>query len=164
MRVETTRFGVIEIDPDTVITFTQPIIGFQTLRRFVLLLPGLGGDGGESRVRWLQSTESPDAAFLLMDPRTVCAGYAVELRPEELIELGAHVASDLEVYTLLVVPEDHTQIRTNLKAPIVINPVQRLAKQTILDRQDYPIQLFLLTEKRSSGDSGESAAPEKAVR
>lgn len=163
MRVETTRFGVIEIDPDTVITFTQPIIGFQTLRRFVLLPPP-GGDGGEIRVRWLQSTESPDAAFLLMDPRTVYSGYAVELRAEELVELGAHAASELEVYSLLVVPEDHTQIRTNLKAPIVINPAQRLAKQTILDRQDYPIQFFLLTESREPGEGVEAAFPDKAGR
>ena len=163
MRVETTRFGVLEVDPEAVITFTQPIIGFQTLRRF-LLLPGPGGDGANSRVRWLQSTESPDAAFLLMDPHAVCPGYTVELRTEELVELGAQAASELEVYTLLVVPEDHAQIRTNLKAPIVINPAQRLAKQTILDRQDYPIQFFLTAESHASGEDREAVPPDKAGR
>ena len=84
MRFETTRFGVIEVDPESVITFTQPIVGFQTLRRFVLL-PGPGaGDasGNGNQVRWLQSTESPATAFLLMDPRTVYPAYEIELRPE----------------------------------------------------------------------------------
>ncbi len=164
MKVETTRFGAIEIDLDAVITFTQPIIGFQTLRRFVLL-PGPGGSGGEdSRVRWLQSTESAEAAFLLMDPRSVCPNYKVDLRPDELMELGVAGMSELDIYTLLVVPQDHTQIRTNLKAPIVINPKQRLAKQAILDRQDYPIQFFLLQESKSAEERMEAAPPEEARR
>jgi len=164
MQFETTRFGAIETDPESVITFTQPIIGFQTLRRFVLLPGPASGDGEDSRVRWLQSTESPEAAFLLMDPRSVYPGYTVELRPEEMVELGAAAVSDLEVYTLLVVPQDHTQVRTNLKAPIVINSRQRLAKQAILDRQDYPIQFFLLQESPSSGEPREAAPPEEARR
>ena len=39
MRLETTRFGEIEIDEQSTITFTQPIIGFQEYRRFVVI-PG----------------------------------------------------------------------------------------------------------------------------
>jgi len=166
MRVETTRFGAVDVDPASVITFTQPIVGFQTLRRFVLM-PGPGTEdasGEDSRVRWLQSTESPETAFLLMDPRTVYPSYEVELRPEELMELGADDVSELEVYTLLVVPADHTQIRTNLKAPVVINPKQRLAKQAILERQDYPIQYFLLRESAPSDHRAAITPPEEAGR
>ena len=164
MRFETTRFGAIDVDPESVITFTQSIVGFQTLRRFVLLPGPVGGNGEESRVRWLQSTESPETAFLLMDPRSVCPAYEVDLRPEELAELGAGSLSALDVYTLLVIPPDHTQIRTNLKAPIVINPKQRLAKQAILERQDYPIQYFLLRPSAPAEQCAEDISPEEARR
>jgi flagellar assembly factor FliW len=164
MKFETTRFGAIDIDPEVVITFTQPIIGFQTLRRFVLL-PGPGGGRQEdNRVKWLQSTELAEAAFLLMDPRSVCPDYKADLRAEELMELGVNSVSELDVYTLLVVPLDHAQIRTNLKAPIVINMKQRLAKQAILDRQDYPIQFFLLQESQSSEEPLKATPPEEARR
>lgn len=138
MQLSTTRFGMIEFEEGAIITFTQPIIGFQEYRRF-LLLPG----PDESPVRWLQSTERPDLAFLVMDPRQVMPGYKADIRPDELTELAVSSSAELDVYTLLVVPVDRAQVRTNLKAPIVINPIRRLAKQTILDKSDYPIQFYL---------------------
>lgn len=138
MELITSRFGTLEVDPAAVLTFTQPIIGFQEYRRFVLL-PG----PPESVVRWLQSTDSGDLAFLLMDPRQVAPEYHVNLPAHELTELAVSSEEELEVYTLLVVPDDPARIRTNLKAPVLINPRQRLGKQTILDRSDYPIQFLL---------------------
>ncbi len=145
MRLETTRFGVIEVEADAVITFTQPIIGFNDLRRFVLL-PG----PPDTVVKWLQSVERGDVAFILIDPRMIYQGYEVDLRPDEMAELAVGSATELDVYSLVVVPADHSQVRANLKAPIIVNPVQRLAKQAILERRDYPIQFFLARSQEES--------------
>lgn len=145
MRLETTRFGVIEVDAEAVITFTQPIIGFNDLRRFVLL-PG----PPDTVVKWLQSVERGDVAFILVDPRMVYPGYEVDLQADEMAELAIGSVTELDVYSLVVVPADHSQVRTNLKAPIVVNPVQRLAKQAILERRDYPIQFFLARPREES--------------
>jgi flagellar assembly factor FliW len=150
MRLSTTRFGDLEIDPDEIVTFTQPIIGFQEFRRFVLL-PGPPG----SSLCWLQSTDSGELAFLLMDPRQVIPDYSVPLSPHDLSELAASGAEELEVYSLVVVPEDASKIRTNLKAPIVIHRKLRLGKQMILDRSDYPIQYFLAQAKREEKKAAE---------
>ncbi len=149
MQLQTTRFGPIEIDDAAVITFTQPIIGFQNTRRFVLL-PGPEG----SSVKWLQSTELGDLAFLIMDPRTVVPDYHIELNDVVTSELAVDSVDDLEIYTLLVVPKDPSQVRTNLKAPVLINPKQRLARQLVLERSSYPIQ-FYLAQARPSGGSEE---------
>ncbi len=138
MQLETTRFGTIEVDDDSVITFTQPILGFQEYRRFVLL-PG----STDSVVRWLQSTDSGELAFILMNPCSVVPDYKADLSPQELAELAVTSVDELDIYTLVVVPADQSQVRTNLKAPIMINPKHRLGKQTILERSDYPIQYFL---------------------
>ncbi len=151
MRLETSRFGPLEIDDSTVITFTHPIIGFREFRRFVLL-PGPNG----AAIRWLQSCDDATLAFILMDPRDVIDSYSVKLSDHELSELAVSDLSKLDVYTLVVVPQDKTQVRTNLKAPIVINPKQRLAKQTIMDRADYPVQFYLT-------QAGGGAAPEEAT-
>lgn len=142
MQLETARFGVIDVDPSDEITFTQPIIGFQEYRRFILLPASADG-----LVKWLQSTESGDLAFLLMNPRDLVADYRVKLGPLELSELAVSSVDELEIYSLLVVPDDPAKVRTNLKAPILINPKLRLGRQTVLERSDYPIQFFLAQGK-----------------
>jgi len=138
MQLVTSRFGGIEIDPEQVITLTQPIIGFQEYRRYVKL-PGPEG----SRLVWIQSIDAGELAFLLMDPRQVYGGYELHLGAHELAELAVRSVDELEVYTLLVVPSDPAKIRTNLKAPVLLNLKHRLGKQTILETSDYPIQFYL---------------------
>lgn len=137
MQLDTTRFGTIEVDPDKVITFTQPILGFAEYRRYVVL------PGPSEHLSWLQSTDAIDLAFIVMDPRAVIPDYNVKPKGSELSELAAANADELDVYTLVVVPQDGSQVRTNLKAPILVNPRQRLGKQTILDHSEYPVQYFL---------------------
>ncbi|MBI5090849.1 MAG: flagellar assembly protein FliW [Candidatus Hydrogenedentes bacterium] len=150
MQLNTSRFGTIEVDPNAVITFTQPIIGFQEYRRFVIL-PG----PADSFVKWLQSTDSGELAFIIMDPRLVMPNYDVQTSSHELTELAVTSASELDVYTLVVVPRDQAQVRTNLRAPILINPKLRLGKQTILDKSDYPIQYFLMQAQGGERDNRE---------
>lgn len=145
MQLRTTRFGELEVAETSVITFTQPIIGFQEYRRFVLL-PG----PADSAVTWLQSTESGELAFLLMNPRDVVPDYRVPLGQHELAELAVNTADELSIFTILVVSDDVAKIRTNLKAPVLINPKQRLGKQTVLERSDYPIQFFLAQAREAA--------------
>lgn len=142
MKLETSRFGMLEIDPESIITFTQPILGFQEFRRYILL------PGPSEHLTWLQSTDSTDLAFILMDPRAVVPDYAVDLRQQELSELAVASVDDLNVYTLIVVPQDPSKVRTNLRAPVLINARLRLGKQTILDRSNYPIQFYLAQAKK----------------
>jgi flagellar assembly factor FliW len=151
MKLDTTRFGSIDVDDDSVITFTQPIIGFQEYRRFILM-PGPGNG-----VTWLQSVDSADLAFILMNPRQIMSDYEVVLPQRELTELAVTAADELEVYTIVVVPEDRSQVRTNLRAPILISTKHRLGKQTILERSNYPIQFFLAKEKADQGSAQEAA-------
>jgi flagellar assembly factor FliW len=153
MLFETTRFGPIGIEPDSIITFTQPIIGFQEYRRYVLL-PG----PENSALRWLQSTDSGELAFIVMNPFTVAPDYRIDLQSQEMAELAVTSISELDIYTLVVVPQDRTQIRTNLKAPILINPKHRLGKQTILDGSNYPIQYFLAQDQSQEASHARSNA------
>ena len=150
MEVNTTRFGALHVDPERVITFTQPIIGFPEQRRFVLI-PG----PDDSIVVWLQSVEKGDLAFLLMDPRQALPDYQVSLNAYDLAELAASGMDELDVYTLVVVPRDPSEIRTNLKAPILVNATQRLAKQVVCERSDYPIQFYLARGNQDAPDARE---------
>ncbi len=153
MKLETTRFGSLEIDDQAVVTFTGPIIGFQDYRRFVVL-PGPEDSG----LQWLQSIDSGELAFIIMDPRAVVPDYAIKLGAHELAELAVDSVDQLDVYTLLVVPKNPEQVRTNLKAPVLINPAQRLGKQTILENSSYPVQFLLAQAQQGGQESQEEAA------
>lgn len=150
MQLVTSRFGEISVEGDAVITFTQPIIGFQEYRRFVTV-PGPEASG----LTWLQSTDAGELAFLMMNPRDVVPDYHVPLSTHELAELAVSELAALEIYTLLVVPADKKKIRTNLRAPILISRGQRLGKQAVLERTDYPIQFYLATAKAGARPEGE---------
>jgi len=156
MQLRTTRFGTVDVADDSIITFTQPIIGFQEFRRFVLL-PG----PDDSAVVWLQSTESGELAFLLMNPRDVVPDYTVKLGQHELAELAVSSMGELDIYTILVVSQDISKVRTNLKAPVLVNAKQRLGKQTVLERSDYPIQFFL-AQARNAAPSPEEVSNARA--
>jgi flagellar assembly factor FliW len=143
--VETTRFGAIAYEPGDVITFTQPILGFNAYRRF-LMLPG-----PSPFLHWLQSTEAGELAFILMDPCSVVPDYSASVSKHDLAELAADDVSELEVHTIVVVPPDPSKIRTNLKAPVLLHRAQRLGKQVVLDRSDYPVQFHLAQVAPASG-------------
>jgi|GEM_PF-146323 len=151
MQLETSRFGSIDVDPNDIITFTQPILGFQDYRRFVLL------PGPSSYLKWLQSTDAGELAFIVMDPSVVVPDYAIGIRPAELSELAVTSVDELDVYTLVVVPEDKMKVRTNLRAPVLVNPKLRLAKQALLDHSDYPIQFFLAQPQQGQGQAREAS-------
>lgn len=144
MLLETTRFGKVEVDPNDIITFTQPILGFQEFRRYILL------PGPSDHLTWLQSTDSGELAFILIDPRSVMPEYQVDLKGPELSELAVTTVAELSVYTLVVVPNDPAKIRTNLRAPVLISRKHRLGKQTILERSNYPIQFYLAQAQPNS--------------
>jgi flagellar assembly factor FliW len=78
-----------------------------------------------------------------MNPRDVLPDYKVALGQHEMAELAVTDMASLEIYSLLVVPDDRRKIRTNLRAPVLIHRAQRLGKQAVLDRSEYPIQFFL---------------------
>ena len=100
-----------------------------------------------------------------MSPKEVMPDYRVVIGSHELAELAVQTAEELDVFTLVVVPLDPTKVRTNLKAPVLINRKHRLGKQTVLEKSDYPIQFFLAQARGEStarpGEAGQSEATGK---
>lgn len=150
MKVETTRFGTLDVDEKKIIHFTQPIVGFSECQRYIFIEgPSTG------KIWWLQSCDKPELAFIVMDPLQVVPDYEVKLDASEVEDLRLEKAEDACLLTIVVVPEDRSKIRTNLKAPIIYNPKANLAKQVILHESDYPVQYSLAgaAEKASVGTS-----------
>lgn len=136
VRVETTRFGEMEVSEEEIIEMVEPILGFPWAKRFVIKehRPGIP-------FKWFQCIDDGSLAFVIVDPRVFKEDYKAEISFEEAERLGITGPGDAVVYVLVTIPHDSPRdITINLRAPIVINLKTRKAKQVILDDDMYPIK------------------------
>jgi flagellar assembly factor FliW len=125
MDVRTTRFGVIQIAEDRVITFPKGLLGFPQARRYCLLEPG-----DDACFFWLQSLEEPGLAFVVTDPALFVPDFSVPIRPEQMGEMGLAKLEDAQVF--VIVNKVDTQLTGNLQGPLVINTLTRSGEQMVL--------------------------------
>ena len=123
MQIESTRFGTIEVDPDTVIEFPVPLAGFENSRRYKLLHE----DIGNPIIVWLQSLDEPDVAFNLIDPAQLGLTYEIELSDAESAALQMQNPADVSVLLLIGKEEEHLAPKPS--SPILINTRARLGLQ-----------------------------------
>ncbi len=126
-----TRFGEVEYDPSNLLHFPAGLIGFPSLRDFIVMPNKKKGP-----LFWIQSVDDPDVAFVLTDPTNFFLEYRVV--PEESEKNHLQIDSDSECYALSVVtvPPDR-KITLNLAAPILFSPKSNRAIQVILENTEY---------------------------
>lgn len=140
MRTITTRFGPVEFQDQTLLTFPAGIIGFPRSTRYIVL-----DHGRDVPSKWLQSVDEPDLAFVVIDPLLLRPELRIEVALEDIPELAVGDESDLFVFVLLTIPPgDPGGITANLRGPVVVNHRTRLAKQIILE-DDLPTRYPIFT-------------------
>lgn len=137
MKISTTRFGEVEFPEEVLIHFPEGILGFPEMDRYVLL----EHDIDNSPFKWLQSVDSPDLAFIVMDPALLAPDYSVMIDSDTARVIRCADASRLAFVSILNIPSGNAyQMTANLKAPLAINPDQRLGRQVILGSQTFSVQ------------------------
>ena len=144
MIIKTGRFGQLTVGDDETIQIPQGILGFPDLTKYCLVDPG-----DETLILWLQSMDNPEIAFALLEPKIFRTDYAVRLSAAELRELKLENINQSAVFSILTIPEDVTQMTANLKAPIVINLKQQIAKQVVLQENEYSIKQQMFKELKA---------------
>jgi flagellar assembly factor FliW len=125
MNVQTTRFGVVDLDERRIITFPGGLLGFASYKRFALLQPD---DDGV--FFWLQSLESPELAFVVTDPALWVREYQAAIRHEQMEELTLATLDDAQVF--VIVNKYGESLTANLQGPLVINLTNHQAMQLVL--------------------------------
>ena len=64
MKIQTSRFGELEVDERRLIRFEKGILGFPDQQRYALIQTGQ-----DSGFYWLQAVDRADLAFVVCDPR-----------------------------------------------------------------------------------------------
>ncbi len=146
MKIETTRFGIIDVESDKIITFPQGILGFPHSKRFILF-----PHGDKSIFWWLQSLDDEDLAFVTISPSAICTeNYSFKI-PDDVQEMLKIKKPEQVEVLLLVTISDKPQksVTVNLLGPIVINIETRLGAQLILDPVKYPVKYPITPAKNA---------------
>jgi len=142
MEIMTRDFGKIEINEDDIIEFPQSIPGFPEEKEFVLF-----PIGEDSPFIVLQSVNNSDLAFITIEPGNYLKGYEFEISDELANKLKIESNEDLLVISIATIKDEIENMTINLAAPVIINLKEKLGKQVILDKEDYPVKYRLFADK-----------------
>jgi len=130
MLIETSRFGQVEVDGARLIRFSAGVLGFPDDHRYALIQTGEG-----SAFYWLQSVDRADLAFVVCDPRLFVSDYKVPVKVAELEQIGLEKPDDAQVF--VIVNKVDELLTGNLQGPLVVNVVNREARQLVLSDKRF---------------------------
>ena len=119
MNLNTTKFGEIQIDENLIFDFVEPVIGYDNLRKYVLV-----EHSENSAFRWLQSVEDADLAFPVTSPASFDIDYQFEIPTDKAEKIGLSICL----------------------APIIINAATKQGMQIILSNSNYPVKEPLIKD------------------
>ena len=146
-KVNTSRFGEIEVNENNVVKFENGIPAFEGENEFVIL-----PYDQESPYYFMQSLKSPELAFLLTNPFLFFPDYTFEIDDETIKELGIKNQENVEYFSMITIPNGSIRYMTaNLLAPVVINGDNMRAKQVVLEKSNYTTKHRLFPEQKKEG-------------
>lgn len=135
MIVQSDLLGPISVSNEELLSFPQGLYGFPECRSFVLVASEREG------VYWLQSTDYTPLAFLLVDPFLYFEGYAVDLGPLDVADLGIGPTSAAAIFSIVSLPASKDELPTaNLQGPLAISIGQGRGKQIAISDSDYGVR------------------------
>ncbi|MBR1579087.1 MAG: flagellar assembly protein FliW [Selenomonadaceae bacterium] len=132
-KINTMRFGEIEISEDKIVHFSRGIPAFEDEHEFVII-----PYDEESPYYFMQSLKSPELAFLITTPFVFFPDYSIEVDDETMNELNIQNSEDVLLYSIITIPNGSIRYMTaNLLAPLIVNTENMQAKQLVMEKTRY---------------------------
>lgn len=131
MLVRTSRFGEINIDESSIIKIPRGMLGFERFTRFCIIEHRV-----DSPLKWLQSIDQGDLAFIVTDPSQFFQDYEVEVSDPDVEFLEIQSPNEAVVMSLVTINKDN-EVTTNLLGPIVVNARTLVGLQVVLQNDNY---------------------------
>ena len=136
MKLNTSRFGEIEVDENLIFNFIEPILGYDQLKKFVLI-----DNSPESPFKWLQAIEDGNVAFPITFPAYFGIDYQFVIPEDKAKKLGLKGPDNLFSFNIVCIPQGNVQETTvNLIGPIIINIDNKNGMQLVLTDTKYDIK------------------------
>jgi flagellar assembly factor FliW len=140
--LHSTRFGEMDISPDSVLEFPTGLIGLGG-SRYALL-----ARSEDAAFIWLHSLDDPDLAIPVTNPWRFFSEYEVELSDEEAERIGISDADQTSVYVTVRAAATLDDFSANLRAPILV--AHGKGHQIINQSSDSPVRAPLFAGITSS--------------
>ena len=111
----------------TVIHFDEGLIGFSDCKDFVVM-----ENEGLAPFRLLQSVESPQVGFLVLDPASLVNDYYARVPQRDWEALGITGPIKPLAFVIVVVGATPESSTANFQAPLLVNYETMVGKQIIL--------------------------------
>lgn len=125
IKFETSRFGSLEVEPHRVIDFPEGLIGLPELKKFILI------DHRDTPLKWLQSLDDPDMAFIVGSPSLLVAEYSLQL--EDGVRKYLQLNNEEDLVPLVIMRVQGEDIIANFQGPILINAEKMRGVQLVVD-------------------------------
>jgi flagellar assembly factor FliW len=126
IKFSTSRFGDLEAEENKVINFTEGLVGLPDLKRFIIV------DHKDTPIKWLQSIEDPDMAFIVASPDIITTEYSIDL--DKKIRQYLQLENDNDLVVLVILRVSGEDVVANLLGPLVINARIMKGVQIIIER------------------------------
>jgi len=132
MKVESSRFGTLEVDDKKVIGFPKGLIGFPEEDSFVMV-----HHKGSDVVAWLQSTKTPTLALPVVSVHQFGPAYPDVPLDDAAQRAGLDGSPDDMAALVVLCASPGTPATVNLQAPIIVDAAKWKGVQTILEGTKY---------------------------
>jgi flagellar assembly factor FliW len=123
--LDASELECVPVNSENVIHMPSGLLGFETLKRFVLL-----SNKEEAPFSWFQVIDDASLAFLVLSPFEAIPDYQPEISDDDVAYLGLKNPEDALIYNIVTLRPGNATI--NLKGPIVINRFSLRGKQVVL--------------------------------
>lgn len=134
MKIDIERFGLknVTVDPQTLFTFPEGLVGFEGCTRFKLFHEEGTGDAAPT-VFWLQSVDDSEVMFPVVAPDAFDIEYQIELSDADSELIGLQAPEDIVVVLITYRdPADDGKIAASTRSPVILNLKSRRGMQKVL--------------------------------
>jgi flagellar assembly factor FliW len=140
MKIESSRFGAMEIKDEDVITLSNGLIGLPGTR-YALIAQKEG-----SPFLWLHSVEHGNLAVPVTNPWLFHPEYEVRVSDDDAGALELDSPEQVDILCIVRASEELGEFTINLLSPLVVHGGKRVGKQVINEAGGYAVNEPLFGE------------------
>lgn len=133
IKINSSNFGELEIEPHQIFNFENGILGFENLKDYVII-----AEDEYLPLKWLISLDNPDIGFPIISP------WIIEFK----YKIGRDFDQDKQIAMVIVTIDGRNNNMTaNLKAPVIFDLEKQTGNQIILPTDRYSTYHKIVKDK-----------------